>query len=371
MGEAYLTLFELPAVICRLPSTSQGLPRNAISNSRTTFSMSVNPPAITDAGAPFDNPDADVILRSSDKADFRFFKLLLSLASPVFKDLFALPQVPDGNDTKDGLPIVQLTEGGRTLRMLLTMCYPMTVVDQPDTGPEKIADLRLLLNAAHKYDISKVVERVRVWIVTPLHMESSPVMAYAIACQRNWEVEARVAARCAVGLTLLDRSFGKQIDIMTTRQLHALLRYNEMCITAMQKAVITCAAGPPTCKSCGNPESGISKWAVRYMGNVAKAVVNNSWHTVAERRRLVEVAVAEAQQCIFCRPLSSKSVRSLEVILIARMEKAASKVSPFSVRYPSSTFDKVVSRLYWIFFRNCARIAKKLCSSTLGSMCRM
>ena len=49
---------------------------------------------VVDASSPFDRPDADVILRSCDHVDFRFHKSLLSLASPFFCNMFALPQPP-------------------------------------------------------------------------------------------------------------------------------------------------------------------------------------------------------------------------------------------------------------------------------------
>ena len=47
--------------------------------------------------------------------------MFLSYASPVFKDMFRLPQVPQGdnsNEMRDGLPVVQVTEEKTTLEML-------------------------------------------------------------------------------------------------------------------------------------------------------------------------------------------------------------------------------------------------------------
>ena len=62
--------------------------------------------------------------------------MFLSYASPIFRDMFALPQVPQGdnsNEMKDGLPIVQVTEEKETLERLLSMCYPMAI-DPPELG---------------------------------------------------------------------------------------------------------------------------------------------------------------------------------------------------------------------------------------------
>ena len=44
------------------------------------------------AFAPFvDDARADLILQSADKVHFRVFKIILSLASPVFADIFSMP----------------------------------------------------------------------------------------------------------------------------------------------------------------------------------------------------------------------------------------------------------------------------------------
>src|ERR1700684_792202 len=86
-------------------------------------------PAITNASSPFDSPDTDVILRSSDKVDFRVFKMFIAFASPIFKDIFALPQASKGksvgeDEMKHHLPIIQMTESSRTIENLLKLCYP-------------------------------------------------------------------------------------------------------------------------------------------------------------------------------------------------------------------------------------------------------
>jgi hypothetical protein len=76
---------------------------------------------------PFDVPDADLIIRSSDFADFRVHKPVLSMASPFFKDLLSLPQPPD-SETVDGLYVVQLPEGSELLNSLVSMLYPVRTV---------------------------------------------------------------------------------------------------------------------------------------------------------------------------------------------------------------------------------------------------
>ncbi|KAI0305826.1 hypothetical protein B0F90DRAFT_1609499, partial [Multifurca ochricompacta] len=64
---------------------------------------------------PFDDADADIILRSADNFDFRVYRVILSKASPVFRDMFTFPHPgscgkSDDDDHKDGLPLVRLPE---------------------------------------------------------------------------------------------------------------------------------------------------------------------------------------------------------------------------------------------------------------------
>ena len=76
---------------------------------------------------PFDVPDANFIIRSSDNVNFRVHKSLLALASPIFKDLLSLPQ-PSDREIVDGLPVVQLSESSELLNSLVSMLYPVPTV---------------------------------------------------------------------------------------------------------------------------------------------------------------------------------------------------------------------------------------------------
>ena len=92
----------------------------ADSNQEHTATTTDTP--ITYASSPFNDADADVILRSSDNVYFKVFKLLLSMGSPLFKDMFSLPQSAsaseDGtSETKGGLPVIQVSETAKILRI--------------------------------------------------------------------------------------------------------------------------------------------------------------------------------------------------------------------------------------------------------------
>ena len=76
---------------------------------------------------PFNVPDPNIILRSSDFVNFRVHKNVLAMASPFFKDLLSLPQ-PSDSESVDGLPVVQLHEGSELLNSLISMIYPVHTV---------------------------------------------------------------------------------------------------------------------------------------------------------------------------------------------------------------------------------------------------
>ncbi|KAF7974688.1 hypothetical protein HWV62_11457 [Athelia sp. TMB] len=167
-------------------------------NTETTVQ---EPSSITEATAPFDDVDADVILRSSDNVDFRVFKLLLSMSSPFFKDMFSLPQgakmvVDGGGETKDELPVVPVSETAKILRLLLSMCYPLSATKQP--ALDDIEDVELLLDATIKYSCEGVEKRVSEALVTPHLLRDNPVRVFTIACRHKMDAEARAAAKATL-----------------------------------------------------------------------------------------------------------------------------------------------------------------------------
>lgn len=91
------------------------------------MSTSAEDNASSPSASPFDHPDADIIIRSADGGEFRVFKIDLTRASPVFKDLLSIPQPLRGSnpdDYKDGLPVVCLSEPSDILNIFLQWCMP-------------------------------------------------------------------------------------------------------------------------------------------------------------------------------------------------------------------------------------------------------
>ncbi|KAH9989308.1 hypothetical protein BJV77DRAFT_1160545 [Russula vinacea] len=104
---------------------------------------------------PFDAPDANFIIRSSDNINFRVHKSLLAMVSPFFKDLLSLPQ-PSDSEIVDGLPVVQLPESSELLNSLLSILYPV-----PTVMPNSYEKVLYLLAACQKYDMISVQSSIR------------------------------------------------------------------------------------------------------------------------------------------------------------------------------------------------------------------
>jgi hypothetical protein len=256
---------------------------------KTTYSAKNIQSPITDASAPFNNAKADVILRSTDNVDFRVFKVLLSLASPFFDDMFGLPQGDINNDTKDGLPVVRMAEERKTLEMLLLMCYPTTVVDHSDL--ETLSGAHLVLEAANKYNMESVEKHLRACLVMPQFLDVDPLRVFAIACRCRFEAEAKLAAQATFGRPLSIEPYVPELELITAGRLHQLLQYHDSC-TAPCKNIATDftwidntsffwfqgSSDNPTVIGPSRTVRNVQGWWLDYMRGVAAALENHTWN---------------------------------------------------------------------------------------------
>lgn len=147
-----------------------------------------------DAPPPFNSNKADIILRSSDDVYFRVYRCLLAFASPFFDSMFDLPrpQVRSADEEMHhGLEVIPVTENGRVLDMLLRFCYP-AAIDDPRLG--NAVDVEAVLEAAVKYGMEEVEQRVRRTLLEPSILEKEPLHIFSIAYRFRYEPEATAAA---------------------------------------------------------------------------------------------------------------------------------------------------------------------------------
>ncbi|KAG6908886.1 hypothetical protein DXG01_002864 [Tephrocybe rancida] len=291
--------------------------------------MSENGRQITAAGPPFDHPDADIILRSSDTeepTDFRIFKLLLSLASPFFASAFTLPQPADDSDD---VPIMEMQEDRHTLEMILGLCYPISVQEPPRFTT--LRDLRRAIQAANKFEMEGVQRHLKKVLVESRFIESQPLQVFAVACRHGWLEEARVAARYSLRHPM-DTTLFEELELITAGTYRRLMQYRKECGEAGASEVLRHTLVRPAnspwswdsyesqyCTLCGGPR----RWWLGWMHNVADAIRERPWGQIANNedlkvrgRHLIGVDV-----CDTCSSDVAEDLEDFILVLSAKIDK--------------------------------------------------
>lgn len=297
---------------------------------------------ITDACAPFDHADADVILRSCDNVDFKVFKSFLSFSSPFFKDMFTLPQLPEGNNSseiKDGLPVITVTEESKTLERLLLLCYPTNtpVLDV-------LGDVRTLLDAGIKYSINRVEKWARECLMLPKFVDSVPIRVFAIAYRYRLQEEAKTAFMATFGSPpVLEQAIEKDLDHITGTQLYRIMQYQQHCASAASKLTADfswikrrfCWFQCPQCRmgwietgsDIYETETSLSRWWDAHMKRVAAALADGTWGKKMHET-LTEEAAREAAKCKgTCQQGASVEILEFSACLEAEIQRVVAKVS--------------------------------------------
>ncbi|KAF8472310.1 hypothetical protein DFH94DRAFT_655574 [Russula ochroleuca] len=191
--------------------------------------------SVTSPPEPFDVPNANLIIRSSDFVDFRVHQPVLSMASPVFKDLLSLPQ-PSDSETVDGLLVVQLSEGSELLNSLVSMLYPIRMVI-----PNSYDKVLYLLAGCQKYEMTSVQSSIRSEVrrggefPTPKGAEAFP--AYAIAAGNGLIPEMENAARQTLDHPMTFEVIGEGLRLFEGWALRDLVNFRRLCRTSLIKCL--------------------------------------------------------------------------------------------------------------------------------------
>ena len=167
--------------------------------------------------------DANVILRSSDRVNFRVHKSVLATLSPFFEDLLSLPQ-PADNELVDGLPVIQLPEDANLLSNLVSLLYR----PQRPTKPGSYEKVFALLAACQKYDMVSIQQEIRDKVKLgrfPMPVKAQAFSAYAIASSMGLGTEMEHAARLTLGQPMTFESLGEGLRSFKGQALCELVRY--------------------------------------------------------------------------------------------------------------------------------------------------
>ena len=186
----------------------------------------------------FDAPDADIILRAlgPPKRDFRVHKLVLSLASPVFKDMFSLPQPTSDDPRKSSaaeIEIIEVTDPPNALSVILQMIYPLP---QPSLCGN-IDTLVECLTIADKYDI-RGPESQLCTILTRIS-SAHPLRVYAIAARFGFAKLAESTSRRIISSVNLAEiaELPEDFEFIPATAYHKLVRHRTNYLEAAAEIV--------------------------------------------------------------------------------------------------------------------------------------
>ncbi|KAF7304474.1 hypothetical protein HMN09_00849700 [Mycena chlorophos] len=180
------------------------------------------------SSAAFDDPSADLILISSDNIEFRVHRVILALASPVFRTMLSLPQ-PQLDGAAEGkneeLPRVPVGESAVILEGMLRFWYPGAT--QPHIS--SITQLNEILEAMIiKYEMEFIIPtakyRLRDFVV------SEPLASFAVAARYDWNDVALEAAKETLKLPLRQTLYPLSIEWRRVNGTvhHALTQYHQL-----------------------------------------------------------------------------------------------------------------------------------------------
>ncbi|RDX54033.1 hypothetical protein OH76DRAFT_1307358, partial [Lentinus brumalis] len=245
---------------------------------------------------PFDARDADIVISASDNVQFRVFKNVIELASPVLASMLAgLSSSTERRfSTPDPVRRLSLPESSQVLSIILRICYPVD-----ETLPEDVHTLYLALRAAKEYEMQKAIRVLQDAIYARKDDPSvAPELLYAIACCCDLHPLAAAAAERSLRTALTDSMFATFDKYgLSGACVQRLLSYHQRCRDAARYVVghkwrtqleSSCRLGKWA------SDGQVPCWYERYMS----AIAEDPWPTpaTATNAELVRSAISSCQQ---------------------------------------------------------------------------
>ena len=219
----------------------------------------------------FDDPDADIILRSCDHREFRLLKLYLIKASPVLREAVqSALSSPTPITTPPSLPSVQLSDSGATLSSLLSFILPM-----PSVLPSTIGQTMLLLSAAQKYQMEFVMSSIRAVIALqdpPFVRQETALQVYSLAQTHGLRQEALHAARGTLTFSFTLEDLEDKLGTTPLVVLHGLWKHHQRVRTYLADDLTAFKTTGVPSEMAGQPCSyGTLTWVAEYIESITKS----------------------------------------------------------------------------------------------------
>lgn len=306
-------------------------------------------PFPSSASPPYDETsDGDVILKSSDEVLFRVHKVILSLASPFFRDMFSLPQTVTPSDGPSNAPIIPFSESSETIDTLLRFIYPG---EDPDL--KLVHEIEGVVEAAIKYDMPKCISVMRKKLI--LCASKEPIRVFMIACKNNLADVASAAAHLSLRRPILySFELGSVVlpcsvlEDITAGSLFRLIEYQRQCSKVANDAMSDLAwtredftwrtkmndAIVGSCQRCtratlelGEDHLQVVGWWYIFYQEI-KTLVRQRPCTalILESESLMDKALVEAAKCADCFKDSVHILRTFRAIVTRHLDERLAEV---------------------------------------------
>jgi len=292
------------------------------------------------------DPTADVILRSMDLVDFRAHKLILSFASPLFRDMFNVGKssghMPGQNDGRSAV-VPMKEETADVVEKLLRLCYP---VEPPSW--ESASQIHPVLAAAIKYQLETISTTLRKELMSPRFLQSEPLRIFAIACHLKLSDEARVAAVHTLRQPMIFEGAIKELQFVSSLSVYRLFEFRE----ASRKAVTVLAVDSNTGSvdlvskdtdwvwfTCAGIFAGkacpasplfnrqVTPWWFTYLGSASSALSQKPSGSSVTSDSTLLAALNEASACNKCSSKAYSDLARFSKLLAAAVDKKVEEIS--------------------------------------------
>jgi len=217
----------------------------------------------------FDDPDADITLRSSDDHEFRILKFYIIKVSPVLRKLIESASSSHAANAPS-FPTIQLSDSGATLSCLLTFIFPM-----PPVLPPTIQQTMLLLSAAQKYQMDLIMSRIRAVVASqdpPFIRPETAFEVYSFAQTYGLREETLHAARTTLNFPFTLEDLEGELGSTCLDYLHELWSYHSRVRTYLADDLTAFkATGIPSAVTTQPCKYGTLTWLCEYITSIAKS----------------------------------------------------------------------------------------------------
>ncbi|ETW78694.1 hypothetical protein HETIRDRAFT_324478 [Heterobasidion irregulare TC 32-1] len=302
----------------------------------------------SDFGPPFDDADADIILRSSDGFRFHVYKVILSKASPFFRDMFSIPQpksdtASTATSIEQALHVIPVSEDKSTLASLLKLCYPLE-----EYPVFTIPEVLLLAAAAKKYDMDRAYQASSQFFARSPALAAYPATAYGIACKHHLEEEARIAALQCLNRPMSLEDLSTEMQEVDGRALYCLWQYHRKCADKASSLATefswierrsdeiwnwakanteNCRCDKKTVRVANGEDWLAREWWTSYMERAREGLTKTPASTTVTALRILYPSIEKAGPCGVCCQLAAEAMISFSNHFAKQVDLQIAQVS--------------------------------------------